>query len=443
MSAKSKKDMDKIKYFPASKLSGSVAKKKAQAEKTGKKQESIATMAQGQTEKQKKTGRKKSAEQVLKSVKSIPASGGNTPKMVGRTRRKAEMPEIAAVETIVSSQSKPKTSAEMKPAIKKPVGRSKSSSVAEKASIQRIVVERTLVKGLENLKEKVEAAKFFTPIRPVGEVTELQDLPKTYGVCRIVCLVRDPYWLHTYWEITDDRLHEAEQFFGNEWSRTITILRVYDVTGVSFNGENAKTQFDVELSGGAESWYINVNSPNTEFVIDILRVAPSGRIFVLARSNPVTTPRDGMSDILDEEWMNLDFDKMYALSGGFKIGATSAEMSEMMRQRLKSDISSWGGSGAVSSFGGSPVAVKRRGFWFMLDCELIVYGATEPDAKVTMQGHPVHLRPDGTFTVRFALPDGTQKIETTAKSADGVEERTITPTVGRNTESLSKILKEI
>ncbi|MCK4325454.1 hypothetical protein KAW55_01710 [bacterium] len=95
----------------------------------------------------------------------------------------------------------------------------------------------------------------------------------------------------------------------------------------------------------------------------------------------------------------------------------------------------------MSSFGGSPVA-KRRGFWFVLDCELIVYGATEPDAKVTIQGRPVALRPDGTFTVRYALPDGVQEIKTTAVSADGIEERTITPTVSRKTESYETILKE-
>jgi hypothetical protein len=218
------------------------------------------------------------------------------------------------------------------------------------------------------------------------------------------------------------------------------VLRVHDVTGTEIDRGNGNGHFDIELSGDAENWYINVNSPNTSFVIDIARVSPSGRVFVLARSNAVTTPRDGMSDILDEKWMSLDFDKMYALSGGFKIGASSLEMHEMMRERLMSEVSSWGGSGAVSSFGGSPV-YRRRGFWFILDCELIVYGATEPDAKVTMQGHPVQLRPDGTFTVRFALPDGVQEIETTAVSSDGIEERTITPTVSRTTESREKIRK--
>jgi len=37
---------------------------------------------------------------------------------------------------------------------------------------------------------------------------------------------------------------------------------------------------------------------------------------------------------------------------------------------------------------------KERKFWLWVDCELIVYGATEPDAKVTVQGRPIALRHD-------------------------------------------------
>ena len=69
----------------------------------------------------------------------------------------------------------------------------------------------------------------------------------------------------------------------------------------------------------------------------------------------------------------------------------------------------------------------------VVNTELIVYGATEPDAKVFVQGKPVHLRSDGTFTLRFALPDGKQVIPVKGISADNLEERTITPIVTRET----------
>ena len=50
------------------------------------------------------------------------------------------------------------------------------------------------------------------------------------------------------------------------------------------------------------------------------------------------------------------------------------------------------------------------------------------------------LRPDGTFTLRFQLPDGVQELPCVALSADGISERTITPVVRRQTTSSEREL---
>jgi hypothetical protein len=78
----------------------------------------------------------------------------------------------------------------------------------------------------------------------------------------------------------------------------------------------------------------------------------------------------------------------------------------------------------VSSFS-SPAGGESasRSFWFNVNAELIIYGATEPDARVTLGGRPIQLRPDGTFSFRFALPDGEYELPAVAVSADEVEER--------------------
>ena len=83
----------------------------------------------------------------------------------------------------------------------------------------------------------------------------------------------------------------------------------------------------------------------------------------------------------------------------------------------------------------SPVKIKpkEKKFWLVVNTELIVYGATEPDAKVSVQGKEIRLRPDGTFSLRFALPDGKQAIPVHATSSDGKDKRAITPTVFRET----------
>ena len=64
---------------------------------------------------------------------------------------------------------------------------------------------------------------------------------------------------------------------------------------------------------------------------------------------------------------------------------------------------------------------QAKGFWFNVNAELIIYGATEPDAKVTLGGHEIKLRSDGSFSYRFALPDGKYDLPAVAVSADGTD----------------------
>ena len=60
-------------------------------------------------------------------------------------------------------------------------------------------------------------------------------------------------------------------------------------------------------------------------------------------------------------------------------------------------------------------------FDFQVDTELIVHGVTRPDARVTLRGEPVKIRSDGTFAVRFNLPDRRHVLPMVASSRDGAE----------------------
>ncbi len=116
----------------------------------------------------------------------------------------------------------------------------------------------------------------------------------------------------------------------------------------------------------------------------------------------------------------------------------SLEITELLRRQLQRGISSAGlpvagpgpgevpGSSGLSSlsspFGGGAGA-PGRAFWFNVNAELIVYGATDPNATVTIGNRPIRLRPDGTFSYRFALPDGDYSLPITATSPDAVEQR--------------------
>ena len=50
--------------------------------------------------------------------------------------------------------------------------------------------------------------------------------------------------------------------------------------------------------------------------------------------------------------------------------------------------------------------VRGRKFWFKVNAELIVCGATEPDAGVTVADRQIKLRPDGTFSFALACRTG-------------------------------------
>ena len=115
----------------------------------------------------------------------------------------------------------------------------------------------------------------------------------------------------------------------------------------------------------------------------------------------------------------------------------SLEITELLRRSLMQELSSiaaaqlargelaggaeLGGLSSVSSpFGGEG---RRKGFWFNVNAELIIYGATEPDANVTIGGRKIQLRRDGTFSFRFALPDGNYDLPVQATSADASDSR--------------------
>jgi len=269
--------------------------------------------------------------------------------------------------------------------------------------------------------------KFSHPEDMRARTVMPQELPSSYEQDKIILQVRDPRWLHTYWELRNQTIEGLKNKLGDDFYRAKKILRVYDVTNIVFNGSNANSFFDIQYNDFANSWYIDTAGPGRSWCVDLGLMLTDGRFITILRSNVVSTPLDSPSWITDEEWMIPEdiFARLYGM--GFGLGKSSP-VGRGWQQRLKQGLFSSG----VSS---SPVRkeVKERSFWMKVDCELIVYGATEPDAKVTVQGQPINLRPDGTFTLRYYLPDSKQVIPVKATSADGIDERTITPIVTRET----------
>ena len=283
-----------------------------------------------------------------------------------------------------------------------------------------------------------------TPIPPAARMTTSAPPRRLDHACvkdRIIAMVRDPYWLHAYWELSRSTMARAQAALGQEWHTARPVLRLVDVTSEDTTSASERHVRDIEIHGGVNNWYIDVVHPPRSYRIDVGYLARRGKFFVLARSNVVATPRVGVSDVLDENWASVQdqFQKIYHQSGSPHGSANSTDLRELFEERLRRPMHGLSlqnlGSGAFH--GGS-----TNGFHFEIDAELIVYGTTEPNAKVTLQGEPVQLRPDGSFTVRFGLPDSRQIIPAVAASPDGVEERTIVLAVERNTKELEPMIHD-
>lgn len=257
---------------------------------------------------------------------------------------------------------------------------------------------------------------------------------------RIIVLARDPYWLHAHWELSRTTLARAQAALGQEWHSAQPILRVMDVTSEDTTNAAERHVRDVPIHGGVNNWYIDVTKPPRSYRVDVGYLSRRGKFYVLARSNIVTTPKAGVTDALDENWCNVQqqFERVQNPSTINAARPASIDLNDLFDERLRRPLSSL--SMQNLSLGALPGLGRR--FHFEIDAELIVYGATEPNAQVTLQGEPVQLRPDGTFTVRFRLPDSRQIIPAVAASSDGVEERTIVLAVERNTKELEPMIHD-
>ncbi|MEH1780630.1 MAG: DUF4912 domain-containing protein [Nostoc sp.] len=372
------------------------------------------------------------------------------------------------------------------------------------ASIQEVQRSKTLLSPSRSLEaqETVEAAKFELgqEDRTGGSLADvdegLADLPSGYGDSRIVLLPRDPQWAYTYWDVPNEHKEELRRQGGQQLA-----LRIYDVTDINIEYQSPHSIQEYPADELAREWYLPVPVSDRDYVIDIGYRAADGRWLVLARSSRVHIPPVYPSDWIEDVFITVNFEEdlrgktQYELvPPAKKVAATAtangntvvnngnpiydqifglAESAEALRvagsifgsqhqvpgsarpeQALSSYIFPSGvglwasgltASGAGMSgvgFSASAVPVRPRKFWLIADAELIVYGATEPDATVTIGGRPIKLNPDGTFRFQMSFQDGLIDYPILAVAADGEQTRSIQMKFNRETPSRNTNTKE-
>jgi hypothetical protein len=93
---------------------------------------------------------------------------------------------------------------------------------------------------------------------------------------RLVVMVRDPYWLQAYWELGRTGVERAQAALGQEWHSVRPILRLVEVTDGGTTSAVETPVRDIDIHGGVNNWYVDVQDPPKSYRIDIGYLAPSG-----------------------------------------------------------------------------------------------------------------------------------------------------------------------
>jgi hypothetical protein len=126
-----------------------------------------------------------------------------------------------------------------------------------------------------------------------------RELPRAYGLNRVVLLARDPWWLFAHWEISPVERIEALRTLGTEGEAAREVLRVHGPEG------DGLPPRDIDLEPGTGRLHFRVDHPGRTYRVDVGLRTTSGRFIALVSSNPVTTPPAAPSPDLGVRWVAI------------------------------------------------------------------------------------------------------------------------------------------
>ena len=351
-------------------------------------------------------------------------------------------------------------------------------------SMPSAVEQRLSARGPEEFSaHKFDVTPALPPPTQVFREEHLGELPEAYGTGRLYLTARDPHWLYAYWDLSWQQMAD----YRGQSSDGRLLLRVYEKN-------QASPIQELTLGHDTRNWYIPVNKAATTYSVELGFWRHAGHFHVISRSREATTPADAVSPDTTARFVTIPIDFSFRellalirqhMKGGealadalhrlqlagfkfpFKVGLDlgpwsaeqagelerilggdilrrirmgSFEITEWLRRRLQEELSS-GMFSAFSPGGASWSGVPRKGFWFAVNAELIIYGATEPDAKVTIDGKSINLRSDGTFSFQYSFPDGQYTLPVVVVSAAGDDKREVALTFERQSRAKGEVGK--
>ncbi|EDX76100.1 Rho termination factor, N-terminal domain family [Coleofasciculus chthonoplastes PCC 7420] len=378
----------------------------------------------------------------------------------------------------------------------------KAQLLAEIQKVQHTKISLSPTSTVEAQPE-VEASKFELgqDDRTGGDLASvdegLPDLPAGYGESRIVLMPRDPQWAYTYWDIPNEHKEDLRRQGGQQLA-----LRIYDVTDINLEYQSAHSIQEYPCDELAREWYLPLPVSDRDYTVDIGYRCADGRWLILARSTPVRVPPVYPSDWIEDQFITVNweeelqgktvyelvppskrqpvtaeaahtenpiYDEIFGMAKSAEAQRVAGSMYGSMQHVpgsmapsqsvssyiFPSGVGMWavptmsgltmsgvGMSGVGMGMSASMPPIRPRQFWLVADAELIVYGATEPDATVTIGGRPIKLNPDGTFRFQMSFQDGLIDYPIMAVAADGEQTRSIQMKFTRETPSRNTNTKE-
>ena len=271
---------------------------------------------------------------------------------------------------------------------------------------------------------------------------------------RVVFLPRDPQWAYVFWDIADADRQQALAAGASQ-----LCLRVADVTGLAPGSAHPHTLQEVVVDAHASEWYLPVPLSDRDYRVELGYRKSAGGWISLAFSSVARVPALHPSEQILDQFVPFSLDpaaapppapfipassdtglheRLYqsATSGWRRLGRGSEAFHEFEDSSLSAEGFSASASGLWASGlseSGAGLPPRQRSFWLVADAELIVYGATDPAARLTIGGEDVPLSPDGTFRIQVPFRDGQQLYPIEAIAADGEQRRNITLEFRRTT----------
>lgn len=331
------------------------------------------------------------------------------------------------------------------------------------------------------------------------------ELPGGYGESRIVLMPRDPQWAYTYWDVPNERKEDLRRQGGQQLALRLYDVTDIDLNYQSPHNiqeylcdELAREWYlpipvsdrdyviDIGYRCADGRWLVLARSVPvrvppvypSDWVEDIFVTVPWEEDLRNKTVYKLTPPAKKAAMTAQQQqgtYHSQIHDQVFGLAqrveaqrvAGSLYGSMQQAPSSMIPENalssyvFPSGIGMWAGaiasgsglglmsgsglglmSGSGAGFSSEMMPNKPRKFWLIADAELIVYGATEPDAKVTIGGREIKLNPDGTFRFQMSFQDGNIDYPIVAVASDGQQTRSVHMTFHRETPSRNTNTKE-